>query len=36
MSILAELIAVKHGKITSRNAADLTMKWQPPKLAAGQ
>jgi len=36
VSILAELIAVKHGKITSRDAADLTMKWQPPKLAAGQ
>jgi xanthine dehydrogenase accessory factor len=33
VSILAELIAVKHGKFTSREAADLSMKWQPPKLA---
>jgi xanthine dehydrogenase accessory factor len=35
VSILAELIAVKHGKITSRNAAEISMKWDPPKLAAG-
>jgi xanthine dehydrogenase accessory factor len=34
VSILAELIAVKHGKFTTREAADLSMKWQPPKLAA--
>jgi xanthine dehydrogenase accessory factor len=27
VSILAELIAVKHGKIRSRDAADLSMKW---------
>jgi xanthine dehydrogenase accessory factor len=33
VSILAELIAVKHGKFTTREAADLSMKWQPPKLA---
>ncbi len=34
VSILAELIAVKHGKFTTRETADLSMKWQPPKLAA--
>ena len=34
ISILAELIAVKHGKFTTRAAADLSMKWQPPKLLA--
>jgi len=34
VSILAELIAVKHGKFTTRETADLAMKWQPPKLAA--
>ena len=27
VSILAELIAVKHGKIRSREAAELSMKW---------
>jgi xanthine/CO dehydrogenase XdhC/CoxF family maturation factor len=27
VSILAELIAVKHGKIRSREAADLSMRW---------
>jgi len=27
VSILAELIAVKHGKVRSREAADLTMRW---------
>jgi xanthine dehydrogenase accessory factor len=32
VSILAELIAVKHGKFTQRDAADLTMQWQPPSL----
>ena len=33
VSILAELIAVKHGKMASRDAGDLSMKWEPPKLA---
>jgi xanthine dehydrogenase accessory factor len=32
VSILAELIAVKHGKFTHRDAAELSMKWQPPSL----
>jgi xanthine dehydrogenase accessory factor len=32
VSILAELIAVKHGKIGARDAAALSMKWEPPKL----
>jgi xanthine dehydrogenase accessory factor len=27
VSILAELIAVKHGKVKSRDAAELSMKW---------
>jgi xanthine dehydrogenase accessory factor len=31
VAILAELIAVKHGKMASRDAADLSMKWMPPK-----
>jgi len=31
VSILAELIAVKHGKFASRDAADLSMKWTPAK-----
>ena len=31
VSILAELIAVKHGKFASRDAAGLSMKWTPPK-----
>ncbi len=30
VSILAELIAVKHGKSASRDAAELSMKWTPP------
>jgi xanthine dehydrogenase accessory factor len=30
VSILAELIAVKHGKFASRDAAELSMKWTPP------
>jgi xanthine dehydrogenase accessory factor len=30
VSILAELIAVKHGKMASRDAGDLSMKWDPP------
>jgi xanthine dehydrogenase accessory factor len=32
VSILAELIAVKHGKITSRDASELSMQWVPTKL----
>ncbi len=32
VSILAELIAVKHGRIKGREAAALSMKWAPPKL----
>ena len=31
VSILAELIAVKHGKVASRDAAELSMKWTPLK-----
>ena len=30
VSILAELIAVKHGKFTTRGADELSMKWTPP------
>ena len=33
VSILAELIAVKHGKLTSQDAADLSMKWEPPQVS---
>jgi xanthine dehydrogenase accessory factor len=33
VSILAELIAVKHGKLASRDAAAITMQWNPPQLA---
>ena len=34
VSILAELIAVKHGKLTSgADAGTLSMQWQPPSLA---
>jgi xanthine dehydrogenase accessory factor len=33
VSILAELIAVKHGRMASRDAGELSMKWEPPKLA---
>ncbi len=33
VSILAELIAVKHGKMKSRDAAEISMKWTPPTLA---
>jgi xanthine dehydrogenase accessory factor len=33
VSILAELIAVKHGKVRGRDANELAMKWAPPKLA---
>jgi xanthine dehydrogenase accessory factor len=32
VSILAELIAVKHGKAGTRNAAELLMKWTPTKV----
>jgi len=32
VSILAELIAVKHGKVGGRDAADLSMQWTPPSL----
>ena len=32
VSILAELIAVKHGKMAARDAGALSMKWEPPKL----
>jgi xanthine dehydrogenase accessory factor len=32
VSILAELIAVKHGKVAGGDAADLSMKWEPPGL----
>ncbi len=32
VSILAELIAVKHGKMKSRDAAELSMKWVPSKI----
>ena len=31
VSILAELIAVKHGKAGTRDAGELSMKWTPPK-----
>jgi xanthine dehydrogenase accessory factor len=32
VSILAELIAVKHGRFSSRDAANLSMQWFPPNL----
>ncbi len=35
VSILAELIAVKHGKIRSRDAAELSMKWNKLPVADG-
>ena len=31
VSILAELIAVKHGKIKSRHASELSMRWSKIK-----
>jgi xanthine dehydrogenase accessory factor len=34
VSILAELIAVKHGKSADLDAAGQSMNWEPPKLAA--
>ena len=33
VSILAELIAVKHGRVASRDAAEISMRWLPPSLA---
>jgi xanthine dehydrogenase accessory factor len=33
VSILAELIAVKHGKLAGRDAAGISMQWNPPQLA---
>jgi len=35
VSILAELIAVKHGKMAGREAAELSMKWDPPSRNRG-
>jgi xanthine dehydrogenase accessory factor len=35
VSILAELIAVKHGKMRSRNVEELSLKWTPTKTASG-
>lgn len=32
VSILAELIAVKHGKVKGRDAAELSMKWTPARV----
>jgi xanthine dehydrogenase accessory factor len=32
ISILAELIAVKHGKVLGKEGAGHSMKWEPPKL----
>jgi len=34
VSILAELIAVKHGKMRSRDVAELSLKWSPAKAAS--
>jgi xanthine dehydrogenase accessory factor len=34
VSILAELIAVRHGKTTTRDAVDLSMRWSPPSVRA--
>jgi xanthine dehydrogenase accessory factor len=31
VSILAELVAVKHGKCGARDADALSMKWTPPQ-----
>ena len=35
VSILAELIAVKHGKSTTRDGAGASMKWTPPRPPTG-
>ena len=34
VSILSELIAVKHGKMKSRDVSELAMRWVPPALKA--
>ena len=34
VSILAELIAVKHGKVLGKDGGGQSMKWEPPKLVA--
>ena len=34
VSILAELIAVKHGKMKGRDVAELSLRWTPPVLKA--
>jgi xanthine dehydrogenase accessory factor len=34
VSILAELIAVKHGKILGKDGGGRSMKWEPPKLVS--
>ena len=34
VSILAELIAVKHGKVKTRDAAELSMRWVPTKTGS--
>jgi len=34
VSILAELIAVKHGKFRTRDAGEVAMKWTPPKISS--
>jgi xanthine dehydrogenase accessory factor len=34
VSILAELIAVKHGKLSGRDTENLSMQWEPPGLRA--
>jgi xanthine dehydrogenase accessory factor len=36
VSILAELIAVKHGKFSVRDAANLSMQWSPPSLRGSE
>ena len=33
VSILAELIAVKHGKFRTRDAGEVAMKWNPPRIS---
>jgi xanthine dehydrogenase accessory factor len=35
VSILAELIAVKHGKFSTRESTELSMAWQPPAIKTG-
>jgi xanthine dehydrogenase accessory factor len=36
VSILAELIAVKHGKFSSRDVDEIAMKWTPPQLTKSE